>query len=136
MGKAIDFLIFVNTGTDASPVWSKVAGQRSGTLNRSYETIDVTTKDSDGFIEEDYGWGTWGIDGDGVLFETDAGFIALEDAFDNAEKVIVRFQTGAGNKYEGPMIITDFPIEAPYDDTATYSLTLNGVGKPTKVTGA
>ena len=30
--------------------------------------------------------------------------------------------------FGGLAIITDYPIEAPYDDAVTYSLTLEGMG--------
>lgn len=133
MAKGINFLLYVNTGTDATPAWTKVAGQRGATLNREYDTIDITTKDSDGFTDEDYSFGTWGIEADGLLVESDSGYAYLEDAFENAEFLKVRFETLAGNKYEGNVLITDFPIEAPYDDAVTYSITLNGKGKYTKV---
>ena len=46
---------------------------------------------------------------------------------------MVRFETAAGNKYEGTALITDFPIEAPYNDIATYSITLTGDRAYTKV---
>lgn len=136
MAKGINFLLYANTGTVETPVWTKIAGQRGGTLNREYDTIDITTKDSDGFTDEDYNFGSWSIEADGLLVETDAGYLALEDAFENAEFLKVRFETLAGNKYEGNVLITDFPIEAPYDDSATYSITLNGKGKYTKVPAA
>lgn len=132
MASGVNFLIYVEDKITPS-TYIKVAGQRGGTLNREYETIDVTSKDGDGFITEEYGMGSWSIEGDGLLVESDAGFLALEDAFDNAEYVKVRFETAAGNKYEGTCLITDFPVEAPYDDAATYSITLNGKGKYTKV---
>jgi len=125
-GRAVNFLIYVNTGTAETPTYTKVAGQRGGTFNREYDTLDSTSKDSGNFTENEYGLGSWSIEGDGLLVESDSGFTALEDAFDNAEKVMVRFETAAGNKYEGSAIITDFPIEAPYDDIATYSITLTG----------
>ncbi|MRX54701.1 phage major tail protein, TP901-1 family [Bacillus idriensis] len=132
MAKGVNFLLFVNTGTDAVPTWTKVAGQKGGTLTREYDTIDVTSKDNMGWNDEEYGNASWSIEADGLLVEDDAGFLALEAAFEGAEYVKVRFQTQAGNNYEGSAIISDFSVEAPYDDSATYSLTLNGKGAYTK----
>lgn len=134
MARGVNFLIFVNTGTTELPTWTKVAGQRGGTLTREYDTIDVTSKDNMGWQDEEYGNASWSIEADGLLVEDDAGFLALEDAFENAEYVMVKFQTQAGNNYEGSAIISDFSVEAPYDDSATYSLTLNGKGAYTKTT--
>ena len=134
MARGVNFLLYVNTGTDATPVWTKVAGQKGGTLNRGYDTIDITSKDNSGWQDEEYGNANWSIEADGLLVEDDAGFLALEAAFEGADYVKVRFQTQAGNKYEGSAIISDFNVEAPYDDQATYSLTLNGKGAYTKTT--
>jgi len=133
MARGVNFLIYVNKGTAELPEYVKVAGQRGGTFNRGYDTIDVTSKDNNGWQDEEYGNGNWSIEADGLLVESDEGFKLLEAAFDNAEYVKVRFQTQAGNKYEGQAIISDFSIEAPYDDSATYSLSLNGKGAYTKV---
>lgn len=133
MARGVDFLIYVNTGTEGSPVWTLVAGQRGGTLNREAETLDMTSKDNFGWTDADYGNLSWSIEGDGLLVENDAGYLHLENAFMNKSVVMVRFETAAGNKYEGDAIITSFPIEAPYDDNATYSITLTGKGALTKV---
>lgn len=132
MARGVNFLISINTGTDVAPVWTTVAGQRGGTFNRSSDTLDLTSKDNAGWQDEDYGVASWTIEGDGLLVEDDAGYLALEDAFDNKQFVQVRWETAAGNKYEGQALIADFNTEAPYDDNATYSITLNGKGQYTK----
>lgn len=133
----IDFLLYATVENDATtgePIWVKVGGQRGATLNRSRETIETTTKDSSqGFREKEAGLAEWSIDADGLFLETDAGLQILEDAFMNGEKLLARFQTAAGNKYEGFTILTDYPIEAPYDGEVTYSITLEGDGAPTKI---
>jgi TP901-1 family phage major tail protein len=132
MARGVNFLLYINTGTVELPTYTKVAGQRGGTFNRSSDTLDLTSKDNAGWQDEDYGTASWSIEADGLLVESDAGYAALEDAFDNKEFVLVRWETAAGNKYEGSAIITDFSTEAPYDDSATYSITLNGKGEYTK----
>ena len=133
MARGVNFLIFINTSTDGSTEnYVKVAGQRGGTFNRSADTLDITSKDNFGWQDEDYGVMSWSIEGDGLLVEDDAGYKALEDAFMAREFVKVRWETAAKTQYEGQAVITDFPVEAPYDDSATYSITLNGKGEPTK----
>lgn len=132
MARGVNFLLYVNTGTAELPTYVKAAGQRGGTFSRSSDTIDISSKDSYGWSDEDYGVASWSIEADGLLVESDAGYQALEDAFDNKEFVLVRWETAAGNKYEGQALITDFGTEAPYDDSATYSITLNGKGQYTK----
>lgn len=120
----IDFIISVEIGG----VMTKVAGQRGGTLNRSAETTDRTTKDTEGWKAFGQSFKEWSIEADGLLIESDAGWVALEDAFNTGAEVKVELLTQAGNKYKGTAIITDLPIEAPYDDEATYSVTFQGNG--------
>lgn len=139
MKTGVKFLVYAQTGTDATtgaPILTRIAGQRGATLNRSVDTVDVTSKDSAGWRQYEYGIGDWSIDFDGLLVETDTAFKALEDALMNKTKLVVRFETEAGNKYEGTALLTDFPIEGPYDGEATYSGTLTGDGAPTKIAAA
>ena len=126
--KGIDFLIHVNTGTEELPTFKKVGGQRGATLNRSAETLDTTSKDSEGFKEFESAFKEWSIEADGLLVDGDLGFKALEDAFMAGKKVQVRVATPSGAKYTGMAVITDLPLEMPYDDMATYSVTLQGSG--------
>lgn len=128
----INFFLFVNTGTTAAPIWTKVAGQRGGTLNRSLDTIDLTTKDSSSWREIEGNFFEWSIEFDALLIETDEGFKRLETAFLAKEKIMVRFTTYLDTVYSGTAILTDFPIEAPFDAEATYSGTLQGSGELTR----
>lgn len=132
----VNFLVYVNMGDEPIVQYAAIAGQRGATLNRSMDTIDTTSKDSEGFKENEAGFIEWSIDFDGLLIEDDAGYMKLEEVFLARKKVKVRFETAAGNKYEGHAILTDFPIEGPYDGEATYSGTLTGTGKYTKVDAA
>ncbi|WP_051667413.1 phage tail tube protein [Exiguobacterium oxidotolerans] len=133
MARGIDFLIMVNTGTSEVPAYTKVGGQRGGTINFETDTIDLTSKDSDGWSFEDYGISSWNIEGDGIFTEDDTTHDALINAFMNKESLLVRYKYPSGKAYEGSVIVTEFPIEAPYDDVATYSVTLQGQGAPLKV---
>lgn len=133
MALGVDFLLYVNTGTADTPNYIKVAGQRGATLTRENETIDASSKDNAGWSDDEYGMSTWTIEGEGVIVEDDQAFRALEEAFMNRLTLLARFQTAAGNKYEGQALVTNLTLEAPYDDMATYSLTLQGKGAYTKL---
>lgn len=134
--KGIDFLVKLNTGTAEDPAYKVVGGQRGASLSRETETLDVTTKDSNGNTENIAGFKSWSIEADGLLTESDEGFLALEDAYDNGEAVLINLTTASGNKYEGNAIITSFPISASYDDVATYELSFTGTGELKKVNKA
>lgn len=125
--KGVDVLIKVEDS--AMPgTYVAVGGQRGATINRSAEAIDTTTKDSSGWKENEYGMKEWGLDCDGLLIESDAAYVDLEDAFMNGTKVKVELSLPGGTKYSGTALVTDFPIELPYDDTVTYSVALQGDG--------
>lgn len=106
-----------------------LAGQRNATLNRSAESIDATSKDTAGFWTESLqGFKSWSIDADGAFVESDVAYELLETAFLNSENVDVYLELPSGTKYEGNATITDFSLEAPYDDLVTYSISLQGSG--------
>lgn len=130
--KGINFLVMVNTGTAEAPVYTKVAGQRGASLSRDAETMDTTSKDTDGWNESIAGFKSWSIEADGLFTENDEGYLALETAYMNGDTVLINLTTPSGGKYEGNAIITSFPLEASYDDVATYELSFTGTGELTK----
>jgi len=128
----VDVLLEVNKGTVDEPDFIKVGGQRGATLNRTGETLESTTKDSEGWREYVGGFKEWSLDCDGVVVVNDEAYDLLEDAFDNNEPIQVQIQLPSGKGYTGQTNITDFPVELPYDDLVTYSLSLQGSGKLVK----
>ena len=105
-----------------------LAGQRGATLNRSAETIDITNKVSAGWKESITSVKEWSVDCDGVFVADDAALKALETALNANTLVDVKISDDTRG-YKGTAIITDITIEAPYDDAATYSITLQGTGE-------
>lgn len=128
----VSFIVQVNTGTDAAPVWTAVGGQREATLNMSTDEIDTTSKDSQGWHEGLPSLRNWSLDFDALLIQGDAGLEALENAFMNQTQVQVRLATPSGATYTGKATLTDFSYEAPYDGEATASGSLTGTGALTK----
>jgi TP901-1 family phage major tail protein len=106
-----------------------LAGQRNATLSRSAESIEATSKDTEGFWKESLqGFKEFSIDADGAFVESDAAYTTLETAFINSENVNVYIELPSGTKYEANCTITDFSLEMPYDDLVTYSISLQGSG--------
>jgi TP901-1 family phage major tail protein len=134
--KGIDFLLYVDTSATATPTWTKVAGQKGATLNRSTETIEVTTKDSIGFKDFEVGFKEWSIEADGLLVDADTGYSKLESAWLAGSKLKVQMKSVTGEAYDGLCIITDLPAEFAYDDMVTFSVTLQGVGAINKTEGS
>lgn len=107
-----------------------VGGQRGATLNRASETLDVSNKATGGAWKEFIaGAKEWSIDCDGILIDGDDAFELIEESFLSGEVVEVKVGDEDGWGFEGNAIITDFPVEAPYDDALSYSMTLQGTGE-------
>ena len=108
-----------------------LAGQRDATLNRSAETLDATSKDSDGWKENETGYKEWSIDAGGLLIQNDEAYDHLEEKWFEGENLDVIVTIG-NKKYAGNAVLTDFPSELPYEDLVTYSISLQGSGPLTK----
>ena len=109
-----------------------VGGQRNATLNREAETIDITNKVSGGWTESMTSVKSWSIEGTGIFVVDDDALDAIETAFLNGSWVTVQVADDSWG-YTGRGVITDFPIEANYDDAATYTITITGSGALTKI---
>ena len=124
----VNFKIYANKGTQDEPNYVSVGGQRGGKLNRSGDSVDVTTKDDKGWKASRVGLLEWSIDGDGIYIEGDEGYELLEEKFLNREPVLVKMAVANGIKHEGLAVITDLPLDMPYDNEVTYSIKLQGMG--------
>lgn len=126
--KGLDVLIKVNVGTEDTPEYVAVGAQRGASLSRSAETLDKTSKDSDGWQESLAGLKSWSISTDGLLILDDEGYEALENAYMMSENVLVQFSTKSGAMFEGDAIITAIDLDAPYDDLISYTAEFQGSG--------
>ena len=128
--RGLNVIISVKKGE----AYKVVGGQRNATLNRGSETLDVSNKATGGAWKEFIaGAKEWSVDGDGILIDGDEAFGLLEDAYLSGELVEVKIGDDSGWGFQGNAIITDFPVEAPYDDALSYSMTLQGTGALSKV---
>lgn len=116
--------------TDGSKLLA-ISGQQGLTINRSAETIEVNSKSTEGGWKDSLaGLKEWSIDNDGLWVASDEAHKTLATAFKNGDPVCVKVYNGKTKKglFGGLAILTDYPIEAPYDDCVTYSITLQGKG--------
>lgn len=143
-------LIYIDTsGTyGASPTWSRVAGQRKGTLNRGSNVVDARSKDA-------YGWprtlltnNTYTLDFDGVFMTDDVvgtfdpSLISLQTCWHDRSRLYFKVafpipnttlgaQSKTANTYIFPASVSKFNVDMPYDNVYTYNGTLEGYGEPT-----
>lgn len=128
MKKGFDILLKVKKSDGLAQT---VGGQRNATLNRAKETIETTNKTTGGWKTFLPGLKEWSVDADGVYIVDGEGYELLEEAFNEDTPIIVELgEAGSGKLgFTGEAILTEFPIECPYDDACTYSITLQGTGE-------
>ena len=122
-----------------------IAYAQSGTLNFSMSTRDITNKQSGGFKESLEGLREWSIDMDGAYAWTNPAGAGIADSLDDLflkylldlgsntrEAFTVRFGNTGGatgdTYYEGSAFLTSVSVSAGTEDTATYSISLEGTG--------
>lgn len=126
-GKDIILAVFDATGTDLLAI----SGQKGLTINRSADSIEVTSKDTTGgWKSKIAGMKEWSIDNDGLYIPSHSSHKALGTAFQNSDPVCVKIVNGKTktSMFGGLAYVTDYSLEAPYDDGMTYSLSLDGNG--------
>lgn len=130
-------IIKVNTDKGLIPI----GGQTGASISRNADTVEVTNKVSEGFREYVAGWKDWAIDCDAFVTLGDEGQTLLEDKFANGEAIEVNVRIGddgnaKGITYSGSALITSLSTDLSQDDAVTYSLSLQGTGKLSRVVGA
>lgn len=126
-GKDILLCVFDETGENLLAI----GGQQGLTINRSAESIEITSKDTKGgWKSKIAGMKEWSIDNDGIYVADDSAHTQLSKKFDSGDPVCIKVINNKTQKglFGGLAIITDYPLEAPYDDSMTYSITFEGMG--------
>lgn len=119
--------VTVNTGTEGSPVWTKVGGQRDCTFDRGSAIIDVTDKDSAGNEENLPGDRNWGISFDAFLIEDNAGWLEVETAYGAGTQKQFQFHT-PGFNYMGKATVETLSVAGARADAGIVSFSLKGTG--------
>jgi TP901-1 family phage major tail protein len=132
MSKNVKVLILAQTGTDGTtgdPIFTVVGGQRNASLSESAETIDVTSNDSNGANEFDYGLSTWTISCDGIYVPSDTAYVALKDAIRNKTNVLVQVQEDGVQAEQGTALVISREVSGSYNGETTYTVELQGTGQ-------
>ncbi len=121
-----------------------VAFAQNCTLNVNHSPREITNKESAGFKEILEGLRDFSIDIDGAYAWTDAGGSALTNGADDllasnylgANRTAVSFIFGDTStndvSYSGSGFITSMSFTGGTEDTATYSLSIEGTGALTQ----
>ena len=119
--KGLDILVYVGT--------KAVGGQKGCTLTMEADTIDVSNKNDFGWASTIGGAKSWSVSCDGQFIANDVGQKALMDAFVAGTEVQVEMKnTGETIYFAGKAAITSLEVDAQFDDVATMSMELQGIG--------
>lgn len=110
---------------------------RDGTLTINRDPIDATSYDSDGWMENIQGLGSWEMSTESLYLYGDTGQTNIENALFGATNAFWQFLPFnlSGNKgYTGEGIVATIDIGEPVDDAVTSALTITGTGALTTYT--
>lgn len=133
-GKDILLAVFDATGE----ALLAVAGQQGLTINRSSDSIEVSSKDTvGGWKSSITGMKEWSIDNDGLYVISSETHKLLGASFEKGDPVCLKVIDGKQKRalFGGLAYITDYSLEAPYDDAMTYSISFSGTGPLVDLTG-
>ena len=140
-----NLVLAIGDGTVTTPAPLKFAHAQTASISFSDAMFETTTKDSDSWSESKSGRHSFTISTDGLAdFDDVANAQATEQFSDLAiAGTLVAFtyqRPGTGltsgdlEGWSGEAYIESFDISSTSDEAVTYSVSLKGTGKPTKVT--
>ena len=115
--------ILVHVGAKA------IGGQKGCTLTMEADTIDTSNKNDAGWASFIGGAKQWSVSCDGQFVVDDEGQKAIMDAFIAGTEVEVEMKNqGETIYYKGKACVTSVEVDAQFDDVATLSVELQGLG--------
>jgi TP901-1 family phage major tail protein len=122
---------------DVAGTLTKVANATSSDFELTRDTIDATNKDGGQYKEFLVGLAGWTMNAEGI-FEEDASAtgVSAKDLLDDvvagtAITVVMTSNVSGDLKVTGSAVITSFSWNAPVNDVATFSVSLQGSGSLT-----
>jgi len=119
-----EFLLSIGT-TDLVPVFTQIACIKDTAVNVSRETVDITTKDSNGArdILGSCGVKTCTITGGGVFNSQDA-FIEVQQAAITRTQRVFRVTSDLGDTWEGKFLVSAFDRNGSFNSAEEFAMTL------------
>ena len=125
--KGLDILVYVPDTAGSSKV--AIGGQKGCTLSMEADSIDVSNKNDFGWASTIGGAKSWTVSCDGQFITDDVGQKKLMDCFVAGTEVDVEMKnTDSSVYFAGKASITSIEVDAQFDDVATLSIELTGVG--------
>lgn len=110
--------------------WVTIGQQRGGSLARSSDVVDATTKGDSGWPKAVITRTPWSVACDGALDPADATWVYLLQQWEAKTKPYIQVDETAigGPKKEGQAIITKLDHDFPEPDLVTFSIDFQGDG--------
>lgn len=105
-----------------------LAAQQGVSFERTMSPIEITNKITGSWQEYIAGAKSWKLSCNGMYVLNSNSFQELESAFMNDTPIDVKLSAD-GIVYTGVALITDFPLNATFDQKYKYSITLLGTGE-------
>ena len=119
--RGLDILVHIGS--------QSIGGQKGCTLTMEADTIDTSNKNDAGWASFIGGAKQWSVSCDGQFVVDDQGQKAIMDAFIAGTEVEVEMKnTGEKIYYKGKACVTSVEVDAQFDDVATLSVELQGLG--------
>ena len=125
--KGLDILVYVPDAGGSRKV--AIGGQKGCTLSMEADSIDVANKNDLWWASTIGGAKSWTVSCDGQFITDDAGQKKLMECFVAGTEVDVEMKNKDSSVYfAGKASITSIEVDAQFDDVATLSIELTGVG--------
>tara|TARA_Y100001973_G_C5157492_1_gene311666 strand:- start:227 stop:655 length:429 start_codon:yes stop_codon:yes gene_type:complete len=131
-------LVLKVQAANASADEFKLLHSTSCSISINADTIDVSSKDSNGYRDLIGGQKSFSLSADGLMDFTSSGSTTDPDEIftqlDNRTSVTFTFAlaTPAGYKYTGSGFITSLEVSGGVEDAPTYSCSIEGTGQITQ----
>src|SRR5574344_1362213 len=110
-----DTLLSVNKGTEVTPVWVLVGGQRNTPLTRKANTLDASHKTSGGWSSKVPGLKEWSISYSGLQIASDEGLQIVDYCFNNDKQVNVKISYKNGSFRTCWAFVTEYSDDNAHD---------------------
>lgn len=117
--KGVDAVLLINDKV--------IGGQQDCTLIRQMKPITITNQINGVWEDSLAGVRSWSLSCKGLFIKNQEAWELLETAFRTGQKIDVKL-TDNSKEYRGQALITKLPLNATFNKSYTYSITLLGVG--------
>lgn len=122
-----DYLLYINTGTVGSPVWTAAGSQKNLTIGKTADILDASHK-ADTWEVALQGRRHSTVDLDALFVPTDAALVALQAAFNAQLPILIRKYFQGNAVEQADSVISDLTENLPDNEISTVRISLRVTG--------